>query len=324
MTTEWNQQHLQRLIDEKIEESQSLEYKAVGALSKANKEEITKDVSAMANAGGGTIIYGISEFSDKAKKYLPEKLSPVIRTEFGKEWLEQVINNIKPRIDNLVIHPVSLDSGSDHVAYVVEVPQGATAHQALDFRYYRRYNFEVRAMVDDEIRDVMARKQHPLILLSFEYTRETWHSHIQLPMQKNSEDVLCLNVYARNSGKTYAKYVNCVIDVPKVLLSPVQWRDKTTFEKDGVEYCQLETDNTHRDVMGRVGGFPTYGPSRYDPMLPGPSRKLSTFRIGSLENAIQSEKHILRWVVYADNASPNFGEIASSKIPFTDKRFLKP
>lgn len=320
MTTEWNQQRLQRLIDEKIEESQSLEYKAAGALSKANKEEITKDVSAMANAGGGTIIYGISEFSDKAKKYLPEKLSPVIRTEFGKEWLEQVINNIKPRIDNLVIHPVPLDSGTDHVAYVVEVPQGVTAHQALDFKYYRRYNFEVRAMVDDEICDVMARKQHPLISLDFEFTLETRYSQMPMPMQKNSEDVFYLNVHARNTGKTYAKYVNCVIDVPRILLGAKQSMDKTTFEKDGVVYCQLETDNTHRDIMGRVGGFPTYGPSRYDPMLPGPTRKLATFRISPLENVIRSEKCFLRWVVYADNASPNSGEIASSKIPFSDKR----
>ena len=33
-----------------------------------------------------------------------------------------------------------LDSGNDHVAFVVEIPQSTTAHQALTFKYHRRYN----------------------------------------------------------------------------------------------------------------------------------------------------------------------------------------
>jgi hypothetical protein len=321
MATEWNQEKLQKLIDDQVEESHSLEYKAAGALSAAKKDEISKDVSAMANAAGGTLIYGIAAFHDEPKKHLPEKLSPVLRTEFSKERLEQLINsNIKPHLEGVVIHPVSLSSGAEHVAYVVEIPQSVTAHQASDFRYYRRYNFEVLPMLDHEIRDVMGRKQHPLICLNFEYVLERRYAHIQLPMQKSYDDAYCLEVFAQNNGKSFAEYVNCEIHIPKLLLGAARSLNKKTFQIDGVEYCKLEAANTHRDVMGKVGGFNTYGPSRYDPLLPGPVRRLASFNIDPHENAIRWENLTIRWTVYADNASPSIGQIASNKIPFFDRR----
>ena len=112
--------------------------------SDGKKTEITKDVSAMANSAGGLIIYGIREFDDKAKRHLPEKIDPIDRTLFSREWLEQVINNIRPRIDKLRITPVPVDPNAhpNSVVYVVEIPRSITAHQDSDLRYYRRYNFQ--------------------------------------------------------------------------------------------------------------------------------------------------------------------------------------
>jgi hypothetical protein len=124
----------------------------------------------MANSYGGIIIYGVSECQDKLRKHLPEKSDPIDRTQLPKEWLEHVINNIRPKIEGLVIHPVPINTASNHVVYVVEIPQSWTVHQAIDKRYYKRYNFESVPMEDDEIRDVMvlARQQHPKIDLKFE------------------------------------------------------------------------------------------------------------------------------------------------------------
>ena len=122
-TTMWTQQVIQHYIDGEREESHLLEYKAADALAKthAKKSEITKDVSAMANAAGGLILYGVKEYDDQP--HLPETLDPVDRMVFPKEWLEHIINNIKPHIESLIIHPVDLDTGPDHTAYVVESPQ---------------------------------------------------------------------------------------------------------------------------------------------------------------------------------------------------------
>jgi hypothetical protein len=51
----WNEQRLQKYVDDEIEESLTLDYKAAGSLDRTDgkKKEITKDISAMANSGRG-------------------------------------------------------------------------------------------------------------------------------------------------------------------------------------------------------------------------------------------------------------------------------
>jgi len=84
----WNEAEIQRYIDDEEEESLALDYKAASALAKSDskKAEITKDVSAMANSAGGTIIYGLREHPTARHKV--EQLDPIDRTQFSKEWLE--------------------------------------------------------------------------------------------------------------------------------------------------------------------------------------------------------------------------------------------
>src|SRR5262245_35130496 len=108
MPRTWDEAALRNLIDGEREEELTLDYKAADAVSKADRKklEITKDVSAMANSAGGVVIYGIRERQDRP--HLPENLDPIDRREFSKEWLEHVISNIRPRIADLVIHPVPL------------------------------------------------------------------------------------------------------------------------------------------------------------------------------------------------------------------------
>lgn len=141
----WTQQALEELIKNQAQESLKLDYKGSGSLKKDSKSrnEIQKDVSAMANSAGGTIIYGIAEFREKEKKHLPERIDPIDQTEITKEWLESIINNIERRIAGIVITPVpvNLSNNPNEVVYVVEIPQGHTAHQcSADLKYYRRFN----------------------------------------------------------------------------------------------------------------------------------------------------------------------------------------
>ncbi len=162
----WTKERLVSFITTCTEESLSLEYKSGEALADGEKQkpEITKDVSAFANAAGGVLIYGISEFPKK--RHFPERLSPIRRSDTSKEWLEQVIQTIQPRIDGVIIHPVVIDEKEDTVCYVVEVPQSHTAHQARDRVYYKRHNFNALPMEDYEVRDIMNRKTHPKIRAS--------------------------------------------------------------------------------------------------------------------------------------------------------------
>jgi hypothetical protein len=170
----WDQQRLQAYLDNFVEESLTLEYKAAEALERTDRkrEQITKDVSAMANSDGGVIIYGLKEYGDDERKHLPEKIDPISRTQFSKETLEQVIDNIRPHITGLVIHPVALDNSND-VAYVVDVPRSNTAHQATDHRYYKRHNFMSVPMEDYEVRDTMNRAITPDAAIEFSYQKNS-------------------------------------------------------------------------------------------------------------------------------------------------------
>ena len=143
---------LQRLVDDDIPESLTLDYKASPALAKdgSSRNELCKDVSAFANSAGGQIVYGIVEKKHDKPASLDEG------SDIPREWIEQIIGlNIQPRIGGIVITPI--DAGNGRNAFVITIPASSTAHQAPDKKYYRRFNFESVPMHDYEIRDVMKR-----------------------------------------------------------------------------------------------------------------------------------------------------------------------
>src|SRR5689334_1495143 len=123
--SEWSKHRLDQMIADGVEENLSLDYKRADSLAKndGKKSEVTKDVSSFANSSGGLLIYGVAEFEDEARNHLPERLDPIRRTEISKEWLDQVIQSIQPRIEGAFIHPVTISEADNTVCYVVEVPQ---------------------------------------------------------------------------------------------------------------------------------------------------------------------------------------------------------
>ncbi len=166
------QEDLERFISNKIEENLHIEYKAAGALDRKDvkKKEITKDVSAMANAAGGIIIYGIQEHSDPGLLQLPARLDPIDPQVYSKEWLDEIITQIQPTIPDLEIIPVPVTvDGVSGYCYVVVVPQSRTAHQARDMRYYRRRNFMAEPVDDYEVREMMSRVLVPKLSVKIRY-----------------------------------------------------------------------------------------------------------------------------------------------------------
>ena len=100
----WTIENLQELVNNQEEETNTLEFKDADALSNARlkpreKEELMKDISAMANSNGGTIIFGIQETKDKDLRGKADKLTSITDPKLTKEWLEQIIcSNITPKI----------------------------------------------------------------------------------------------------------------------------------------------------------------------------------------------------------------------------------
>lgn len=347
MSEIWDQPRIEKYITDKIEESLTLDYKAAGSLAKTDgkKAEITKDVSAMANSAGGIVIYGMAE--DAVNKHLPGAIDPIDRNQISKEWLEQVISNIRPKIDGLVIYPVPINTASNHVVYVVEIPQSHTAHQATDKRYYKRFNFESVAMEDYEIRDVMGRGRYPRIELEFEIvaTQEEERTggttfvgmmpyDTGRPVEITIVNRYKLVVWAFNAGRVYAQYVNAFIDIPDVLLPPepedeeallIMGREREKHESDGMVYYRHYDENTTRDYIGSTHhgpgmSTPNYGQARHVPILPGRYYGLEDVDLRSDFESAALENLQIEWEVFADNAPALKGRIAVAEIELIDKR----
>lgn len=167
----WTEARLIRLIDEKIRESASLDYKQSRALAKTGKAklDLSKDVSAFANAGGGTLIYGIAENERQEPDGLDEGIDPLV---ISKEWLDDVISSgIQRKVEGVRIHVVDLTGErAGRVAYVIEIPQSMRApHMSADHKYYKRHNFKSEPMEDYEVRDVALRGSAPRLRATFTF-----------------------------------------------------------------------------------------------------------------------------------------------------------
>jgi len=109
MSTIKNIEDIKALIDGGVEESTTLEYKRNFAKQNPHwKEELAKDVSAMANSNGGTIIYGIKEKENKKGSpegsSIPIDICPIPATEMKKDQLTQLLATIiQPKIEDIEI-----------------------------------------------------------------------------------------------------------------------------------------------------------------------------------------------------------------------------
>lgn len=221
------------MIKDSVEESLSLDYKRADSLVKTEdkkKAELVKDVSAFANSSGGVLIYGIAEPSDKTRRHLPERIDPISRLEISKEWIEQIIQTIQPRVEGIVIHPVVIDEQQNQVCYVVEVPKSHTAHQARDHIYYKRHNFNNLPMEDYEVRDVMNRKTNPLVTVTAKFVVYS------RPNKDEMDGALIFDI--TNESDVFARYLKIVVNAPpKVRNLYVHYKDSIyDGNKEGSSY----------------------------------------------------------------------------------------
>jgi hypothetical protein len=301
MPRNWTENKLRSFISGEVEESLALEYKSAEALDRAEfkKKEITKDVSAMANSAGGVIIYGIAESSNPEKRHLPERIVPVKRIEYPREWLEQIIQAIRPRIDGIVIHSVQIGGSDSEVAYVVEIPQSNTAHQASDNRYYKRFNFQSVPMEDYEVRDVMFRETAPDIAVRF-----------LIELTGESRNLL---IEARNNGSSFARYIACFLDVPVQILEKIE--NKMSV-KDGGKFYRHRLTNLNQEFVDEQ--------FRADfPLLRSMTMHWKIALNDRFEE-LRSSDLALKWKIYADNSLPKEGRVAIREIEVVDLRKTTP
>jgi hypothetical protein len=119
-------------------------------------KELSIEVSAFANTEGGDLILGIDE--DKKSKPRVASVIDGVSAALAPERLQQLIEgNVSPYLPGIRVHRVKLSAPPGRVVFVIQVPQGSTAYQANDGRYYGRSEFEAKYLRDHEIRLRMSR-----------------------------------------------------------------------------------------------------------------------------------------------------------------------
>ena len=251
----------------------------------------------------------------------------------------QVINNIRPRIDDIIITPISVDN-EQSVIYIIDIPKGETAHQAQDLRYYKRFNFSSEPMQDYEIRDTMGRSKTPKFELSFLIEKTvSYYKDGAKAVQSSDGGVFLKDTYAeetkfalfitaKNTGSVYANYVNVFSYIPSFIVDH-DTEDDNLIVEDGIEYYKDYEDNTVREIIGYKnvsplhGSIPEFGPARYDPILPGLSRTWER-PLNNLAELLPQGRFVnnekLKWTIHADNAIPSSGEIYLAEIDFKETK----
>lgn len=298
MTQNWTVSSLQQFIENSVEESLTLEYKSADSLGRQDKKknEITKDISSMANSAGGIVIYGITEYDQNDKRHLPEKLDPIRRTDFTKEWLENIIDNIKPKIDGLIIYPIQMEDNSNKVIYIVEIPQSTTAHQASDYRYYKRYNFKSVPMDDYEVKDVINRLKvaEADIIFKYKLVENTQNYH-------DYELIITL----KNTGVKLIHNYKIEFTLPLFLqIFPsegVCYKKSTRYQSYIITYKSKELVYPKEEIEISDSYSLRY--------------RINDESYNKLEDAaIYRNPYCLTWTLYADEMTPKNGKVEMSKL----------
>jgi len=137
------------LVQSKIEESATLEYKRL--LDKDN-HEIAKDISAFANTGGGTIIFGIDS----------QDRIPIAINWLSDSGVEERIQNIamtsiQPKLDLKSIEVIRLENPGvpSEAIFVVNIAKSPNAPHMVSNRYYIRRGSVSYPMEDTEVRSAI-------------------------------------------------------------------------------------------------------------------------------------------------------------------------
>ncbi len=314
---EWQEADLKNLVDQQATEAIDLEFKRCAALDIATpesrektKSDLSKDVSAFANSAGGTIVYGIIE---NARTHTARKLDRGYDpTEINHEWIGQVITStIHPRLTGVRVHTIRLESSDPaRVAYVVHVPQGSTAHQATDRRYYKRHNFESVPMEDYELRDVMHRASSPKVSIDVEIDGEK-EGH--LTFTKRSSGMVCprMDIYttAASSGDI-CEYSQHQVFVPAYLVVAAEGpvRDPSIPGKYAVPRQQSETTITGNGGSLAFNCFQFEYTPRDIPLFPGERRLLCSLTV-EVPLGTSRRQFFVLWRIRAPRSEPTAGSV---------------
>ena len=270
---------IENIIENKVRESNTLEFKQAEALYNLSRKEekdineFTKDITAIANSSGGIIIYGIQEFPKGSNKGKAKKLSPIDKSKISVEWMEQIMNSrIQPRIQNYKIYEI--DINEDEFVIAIDFQQSITVHQANDKRYYKRFEFQSVKMDDWEIKSLVNRHNKPIVQEKIFIQKKPDYLIKQLAKLRAYDYELVIAV--ENTGNIMANYLNCFLQIEK---SAFKHLDFTNLEKTSLtDFFEIPFSNKLTRTITIQNNKFEIG-SEYEPIMPNSWRRLKVIPI---------------------------------------------
>jgi len=155
--SEITKQDLQRLIDDQVQERDTIEYKsAMYDHSDEDKREMLKDITSMANHRGGYLIIGIEEDEEG----IPIKLVGIKSGNHVERITDSCLDNVDKRIISLEVEDVPLGSGGEVI--MVAIPESMNAPHMITFKglnqFWKRHGRQKERMTVDEIGEAFEKR----------------------------------------------------------------------------------------------------------------------------------------------------------------------
>lgn len=144
------EQDLQRLVDDQVQERDSVEYKRdIYGNSDEDKREMLKDITSMANHRGGYIVIGI----EAADEGLPIDVIGIEPDNHVERIRNSCLNNIDKRIVGLDVEDISLSN--NRVVIVISIPESVNAPHMVTYKglnqFWKRHGRQKEKMTTHEI-----------------------------------------------------------------------------------------------------------------------------------------------------------------------------
>jgi hypothetical protein len=327
---EWNENYILNIPAGEhdwveFKEARKLDLSLSGVKDGDVRNELSKQISAFANTGGGTIVYGVSDAPPGATRMVDASGGVSLSIKDGtKEWLEDIIPQLVDfPLLRFNIYVVVGDAPTSGIGVgkgliLVEIPESESApHQANDYKYYARVGGKSRPIPHRLVLDIIGRARHPKMNVTCEVVSEGRYDGSKkryLPI---------LRFRCRNQGRVFANYVNGFISIPATLASVMQEEDAFERTLNNTKYIQKYFDNTIHDRVGQVDRYmgsmgittkeATYI-SRFNPVLPSRHCATSVKLLVPLDQLADHGEEEILWEVYADSAPVERGRIKVAEL----------
>lgn len=269
-------------------------------------DNLSKQVSAFANAAGGRIFLGLDD-EGRIDGGVPRDLRP----NGTRAWLEDVIPHVVvPHLRAFNVYEVArpaVEAGGNgatptsslrpgHAVYIVEIPMSEDApHQARDHRYYLRIAGKSRPMGHHHVLDVLNRTRDPWVVVS----RMDPYGEPEFVESdpRGPKSFVHLRTHLMNRGRSLAQHVGCEFVVPRLAVNS--------------ECRQRMLAQGETRLLQRSGELVFFF---YHPIPIFPTQEVPFGEVWlAIHNAnlqhLEAGKVFLRWRVFADGAPVREGQV---------------